>query len=183
MKSVESEKMCLSCEGRISLSADVCPYCASHQMPLSNQEKFQAPLFDNQSLEDSLTSLYTPPYQGKRPKFDAPFVEQPLPTNSTDPEEESAFSPYHEVSNHNQLNPLEGATTPQELNEPKQSSFLTLTCLLAGAQLAVIGFMQLFFSRNGILRLEWNANYWFFYFLMSTPFFYFGYKKIKSLKD
>ena len=182
MKSAEREKICLNCEGRIPLDADVCPYCASHQTQAVGDSAFQAPLFDNQSLEDSLTSLYTPPYQGKRPQFDAPFGEQPLPSSPILPEEPPS-SPYREVTGRDSVDPLEGATAPLEDEAPKQSSLIPMTLLLAGAQFVVIGLMQLFFSKNGVLRLEWNANYWFFYFLMSAPLFYFGHKKLKLLKD
>nr|NGX47902.1 hypothetical protein [Chlamydiota bacterium] len=69
MKSMDQEKMCISCDGRIPFDAEVCPYCASKQSGAGMQNSFQAPIFQNQSLEDSLTSLYTPPYQGKRPQF------------------------------------------------------------------------------------------------------------------
>jgi len=181
MKSVEREKMCISCEGRIPFSADVCPYCAAHQGQQPAQNSFQAPIFQNQSLEDSLTSLYTPPYQGKRPRFDAPIEEEPVPTTPTmDYQQEMPL--YKSVTEKPRLDPLMGATTHEE-EAPQRSSFVPTALLLGGAYFAVIGLMQLFFSKNGVLRLEWNANYWFFYFLVSAPLFYFGAKKIKHLEE
>lgn len=177
---MEKEKMCISCEGRIPLSADVCPYCATHQVQQPEQNSFQTPIFQSQSLEDSLTSLYMPPYQGKRPRFDAPIEEESFPTTSTmDYQQEMPL--YKEVTEKPQLDPLAGATTHEE-ETPQKSSFVPMTLLLGGAHFAVIGLMQLFFSKNGILRLEWNANYWFFYFLVSAPLFYFGAKKIKYIE-
>jgi hypothetical protein len=146
------------------------------------QNPFQTPLFDNQSLEDSLTSLYTPPYHGKRPQFDAPFVDHPLPSTPVLAEAPPS-SPYREVRGQDSIDPLKEATTPLEEEASKQSGLIPMTLLFAGSQLVVVGLMQLFFSKDGVLDLEWNASYWVFYFLMSAPLLYFGYKKLKLLRD
>lgn len=171
MKSIEKEKMCVSCEGRIPLDTEVCPFCATHQRATSVQNSFQAPIFQNQSLEDSLTSLYTPPYQGKRPQFDTQSLKEPeMPL-------------YKEVTERPEMDrPLIDSSGEDE-EVPRKGSFLPTILLTAGAQFAVIGLMQLFFSKNGVLRLEWDANYWFFYFLASAPLFYFGFQKMKGLRD
>ena len=88
---------------------------------------------------------------------------------------------YKEVTEKAHLDPLMGATAPEE-EAPQKSSFVPTAFLLGGVHFAVIGLMQLLFSKNGVLRLEWDANYWFFYFLASAPLFYFGMKKIKQLE-
>nr|NGX48283.1 hypothetical protein [Chlamydiota bacterium] len=135
---------------------------------------FQAPIFQNQSLEDSLTSLYTPPYQGKRPQF-----TQNAPSEPDLIYEEPPM--YKEVTERPEMNPLLGATVDEEETASK-SSLLPTVLLFAGANFSILGFMQLFFSKNGILRLEWDANYWFFYCLLGLPLLYFGYKKVKNLE-
>lgn len=174
MKSSEKEKICISCEGRISFSTEVCPFCAHHQTQAKAQPSFQTPIFQHQSLEESLTSLYTPPYQGKRPHFvtgeesthELPMVNEHLH--------------YKEVNGKTRSDPL--LTTVDE--EPaSKSSFWPTLFLIAGANVFILGLMQLFFSKNGILRLEWDANYWFFYCLLGAPLLYFGYRKINELKD
>lgn len=161
--------MCINCEGRIPVSADVCPFCAAHQ---TSHNSFQAPIFENQSLEDSLTSLYTPPYQGKRPQFEG--------RQSYEPVEEERH--YKEVREKTQIDPLMDATVKEEAPRGV-SSFLPTLLLTLGANFAIIGLMQLFFSKDGVLRLEWNANYWFFYCLASAPLIYFGFKKTNHLTE
>jgi hypothetical protein len=167
--------MCISCEGRIPLDAEVCPFCATHQMV---QNSFQAPIFQNQSLEDSLTSLYTPPYQGKQPQFHTTPQEEPMRENAmnTDPPH------YKAVSGRQIMDPLMGATVEDEKEKPK-GSIWPILLLLAGVNFSIIGLMQLFFSKDGVLTLEWNANWWFFYCLIGIPLLYFGFKKAKDFSD
>lgn len=174
MKSIEKEKICVSCEGRIPLDAEVCPFCATDQNKTGLHNSFKAPLFQNQSLEDSLTSLYTPPYQGKRPQFSEPMSVDS--GGETDYEDDMPH--YKEVTSTHRDEPILGER--QEEEAPKSSLTPTLM-LLGGLHFFLLGMMQLLFSKNGILRLEWNANLWFFYCLVGAPLLYFGYKKVKEL--
>ncbi len=179
MKSVEKEKICISCEGRISFDAQVCPFCASDQSGSKIQNSFQAPIFQNQSLEDSLSSLFTPPYQGKRPQFGIPQnLSEPAPQEPKQMYEEPPL--YKDVTEHPHVDPLLSATIEEE-EETEESSLWPTLLLIAGANICILGLMQLFFSRGGVLRLEWNANYWFFHCLVGAPLLYFGYKKVKAL--
>jgi hypothetical protein len=168
MKTVDKEKMCLSCEGRIPLNAEKCSYCGAEQ-----KNSYRAPIFQNQSLEDSLTSLYTPPYQGKRPQFTK--TEEPQPLQSLEPM-------YKDVTEQPQMESMIGSTVKEE-EEQKKSSLWPTALLFAGANFLFLGLLQLLFSKNGVLRLEWNAHYWFLYCILSAPCLFFGYKKFKELKD
>lgn len=175
MKTEEREKLCVACEGRIPLDAEVCPYCASKQSGAGMRNSFQAPLFQHQSLEDSLTSLYTPPYQGKRPQFELDSIpEQPEAA-----EEEPSL--YKQVTERPNMDPLLDALPDEAESVPRQNALLPTTLLIAGANFGIIGLMQLFFSKNGVLQLEWDANYWFFYCIFSLPLLYFGFKKLKKV--
>lgn len=177
MKSTEKQKMCIHCEGRIPLEADICEYCASYQTDTNMKNSFQTPLFQNQTLEDSLTSLYTPPYQGKRPNFSQPISN-----------EETAFlSPqstvYKEVTNNPTHNPFEKVTSKystEEVEQQKSSLWPTLF-LTTGIFAFIIGLMQVLFSTNGTLHLEWDTNYWFLYCLIGAPLLFFGMKKLREL--
>ncbi len=180
MKSLEKEKMCISCEGRIAANATKCPYCAAEQGDSEMKNAFQAPLFERQSLEDSLASLYTPPYMGKRPQF-GQQEELPLEESSKVVYDEQP-SMYKEVTERPQMDPLLGATVQEEEAPPPNSFFSTLLLAL-GANFSLLGLLQLFFSKNGVLRLEWNASYWFFYCLIGGPLLYFGFKKLKAFRD
>ena len=178
MSARDKEKLCSSCEGRIPWHTARCPYCGTEQQT-GMGKAFQAPLFRQQSLEDSLTSLYTPPYQGKRPQF--PQMHDELEEGSHE-EEESEPPFYKSVSERPTLDPLFGATVEEEEKSSK-GSFLPILFLFGGLQFLLLGLMQLFFSKNEILRLEWNANYWFLYCLIGGPLLYLGMKKLRSLPD
>jgi hypothetical protein len=177
MKSAEKEKMCMSCEGRIPFNAEVCPYCASDQTTSSMHNSFKAPLFQSQSLEDSLTSLYTPPYQGKKPLFSQPLQEEVF-SHEVD---EDSHHLYREVKSRPEMNPLIGATA-QEEEAVHESSLWPTFLLIGGTNFAILGLIQLFFSKNGVLALEWNANYWFLHCLISAPLLFYGYRKLRNLK-
>jgi hypothetical protein len=162
MKSIEKQKMCPHCEGRIPFEVEVCPYC-SHETSLQ-ASKPQSPLFHSQSLEDSLASLYKPPYQSKTP---------------SSMETEKHSNPLHVEAS------LYGQPAPQpqnELRETKSSLPPTILLLLA-SQLFILGLLQFFFAKDGIVHLEWDGSHWFFYCLFALPLFYFGWKKLQNLSE
>jgi hypothetical protein len=173
MKAEEKEKLCYQCEGRIPFDENLCPYCHAKQMPASERKAAQPPLFKHQSLEDSLTSLYTPPYQGKKPQF----VSEAHRQEETWEEEPSMFqSAYSNPS----LDPML-ETPSNEEQVPVKNSLWPIMIFFAGMNFSILGIMQLLFSKGGVLRLEWDANYWFFYFLLGLPLLLLGYKKVQKL--
>jgi hypothetical protein len=158
----ERQKMCTTCDGRIPLDANLCPYCAAEQ-GTSNQTYLQ-----HKSIQESLTSLYPPPYAAKNPE---PIKTPPQETMSEKRyQHASAASPAHI--------PLDNADE-QRVSEEK-SSFWPLFLLSIGANLLVLGLLQFFFSDNGYLTLQWDSSYWFIYCLAAFPLFYIGFKKIRS---
>jgi uncharacterized membrane-anchored protein YitT (DUF2179 family) len=64
------------------------------------------------------------------------------------------------------------------VDQTTKNTLWSILLLSAGANLFILGLLQLFFSNGGILRLEWNAHYWFVYSLLSLPILYFGIKKL-----
>lgn len=153
MKSIDKQKMCPSCEGRIPVDAEICPYCATELLATNRP----SPLFQSQSLEDSLSALYKPPYSAKRTEMSG--------------EAKLENSLYKEPAK-------EAAATPKEAG---QSSLLPTLLLLTGSNLFLIGLMQLFFAKDGLLQLEWDGSYWFLYCLFALPILYFGYRKVQDL--
>jgi len=65
--------------------------------------------------------------------------------------------------------------------EKTQSAFWPLLLLSLGGNLLLLGLLQLLFSDNGLLRLEWNSSYWFIYALAALPLLFVGYKKANVL--
>lgn len=166
MKSAEKQKLCPSCEARIPLEAEVCPFCA-HELH-SQAHKPQTQIFQTQSLEDSLASLYKPPYQGKR-----------LPANEELPAEKQ-----RPMSTKSVEASLYGQAAPEENAQPqeKKSSLVPTLLLILASNLFLLGLMQLFFATDGILRLEFDASNWFFYCLLAVPLFYFGWRKLQEIE-
>jgi hypothetical protein len=177
MKTVDKQKMCPHCEGRIAFEAEICPYCAQEQAVEKSSNSFQAPLFQNQSLQESLTSLYTPPYSGKRPVFSQNEKQQPILSKEN--------SMYRNVTDEKFQDPLQAISNAASTSETEQkegeSSLWPTVFMVAASNFLILGLLQLFFSENGLLKLEWDGSYWFIYCLISLPLFYVGVKKMKSL--
>jgi len=168
MKPVDRQKMCTSCDGRVPFEAILCPYCSTDLSRAPEMEvQKQDPLSRNQAIQDSLTSLYTPPYN-KSKKTDTPKAV---------PRESRMIPPAH----HGGTAALPG-TLPREETEDKvgKTILVSILTLSAGSIFFILGLLQIFFSEQGVLRLEWSTKYWFIYVLASLPMLYFGYRKAEQ---
>lgn len=173
----DRQKMCASCDGRIPFDAAICPYCTAHQAAATAQTSVKEQ--HHQSLQDSLTSLYPPPYAGK--STGSAFKNENLSFNKSKPPND----PMAEKRFNNPSVALGVPTIPAQSEEQQadggKSSFFPILFLSIGANLLMLGLLQLFFSDNGFLRLEWDSSYWFAYCLAALPLFFFGFKKVNSL--
>ncbi|NDD58401.1 MAG: hypothetical protein EBZ47_04005 [Chlamydiae bacterium] len=180
MKSKDRQKICTHCDGRIPIESESCLYCG-HQgsVSLSESTSAPAPLFDHQSLNDSLSSIPSPPYTNKSSdsmKNDKDKLKQkPLVKENHDNQLNAALGKFN--ASHS------SSAVQVDQKEIHQSSFAPLFFLLAGGNLLIIGLLQFFFSEKGILRLEWNCSYWFLYCLLALPILFFGYKKASDFKE
>lgn len=178
MKPVDRQKICANCDGRIAIEAEQCPYCAA-PCSIPPQPQAPTPLFDHKSIQDSLTSLYTPPYANNKSAPDMKYDKDKIKPKS-----------FVKESHENQLNASLGkvgysSSAPiieQEKVQQEKSSFAPLLFLLLGGNLLIIALLQLFFSEGGILRLEWQSKYWYIYALIGLPVLYMGYKKAEDAK-
>lgn len=156
MKPADRQKVCSNCDGRIPMNAKECIYCGAEQ-----PEQAETPLFKQQTLQESLSSLYAPPYAAKNQNY---FENQEEISRKASPEPMTATA----------------STFEEETEESVKSNFLPLFLIVIGTNLFTIGLLQLFFSTDGLLSLEWDSSYWFFYCLAAVPMCYFGYKKASS---
>lgn len=215
----DRQKMCTSCDGRIPMESEVCPYCAADQTSTSAPASTAKELH-HQSLQDSLTAPYTPPYAGKSPNMMNPVSAQnlsygPISIKSAEipPIDQKKIPDFErvqpkipvsrEVPNISKSEPLKETmaekrfnnssavlgvpTIPVDSSEEQhadegRSSFWPILLLSVGANLLTVGLLQLFFSDNGFLRLEWDSSNWFVYCLAALPLFFFGFKKANSMK-
>jgi hypothetical protein len=154
MKPEERQKLCVSCEGRIPLVATICPYCTAEQ----------SGFFPKQPFTDKLnTSLYPPLYS----------VRSALSAQQESTEEVQRESNWAKTD-------VLGAPTVGEKEEVQQENDGTVfwpTLLLSlGAQLLLLGVLQLCFSDEGFLTLQWNSRFWYLYCLAAVPLLWLGLK-------
>jgi hypothetical protein len=164
MKPNDRQKMCPNCNGRVPMDAAECPYCAAEFPESSKNSSIQTPLFKNQSLQESLASLYSPPYTN--PKLDKEV-----------PPRQAVFKePASPIINNN----TGVAAIEEEQKEESKGDFWTIFALIVGGNFLTLGLLQVFFSEQGALRLEWDSSFWYLYCLIALPLFYFGLKKPKE---
>lgn len=149
----DREKICSHCEGRISIEADTCLYCG---MPLLGEASPQP-----MSQQENNASLYPPPYSNRNTAY-----------VNVDRDLAKKFAKKPQAASQ--------VAAVAEKKEEDASGFFPLFLSLLGSTLFVLGLMQGFFSEQGVLRLEWNCNYWFAFCLVSLPLLYLGFKKKNS---
>lgn len=179
MKPKDRQKICSNCDGRIAIDSEHCPYCGTLATAMPREETSEpAPLFDHQSIQDSLTSLYTPPYSNKSTPSMKQDKMRPKPITKENHDNQLSAS----LGKYNYSQSSLPVIDTEEKSEEK-SSFSPLLFLLLGSNMLVIGLLQLFFSEGGILRLEWKSKYWFVYCLIAIPVLLMGYKKASQMSE
>lgn len=152
MKPADRQKMCPNCDGRVAYDATQCPYCFA---TLQVEASAQGSLFKNQSFQDSLTNLYTPPYSKK-----------------AEPEEKKT------VAKTSEPKAIADVMEKEEAHDNK--GFWPILLLSIAGNLFTLGVLQFFFADQGAVKLEVNGSYWFLFILLSLPLFYFGLKQAKE---
>ena len=157
MEQNQRTKMCPNCEGNVAMEVSICPYCGSsifnQNRNLSNKKSSDN--VKSLSYEETLASLYPPPYRTK-------VIESP---DSLEPEEDNK-----------QIEPQE------QVQEFEKNSLFPTILFWIGINLLVFSLILLFFSKDGFLNLKWNSTYWYLYSLIAVPLLYFGFKGLQNLK-
>ncbi len=177
----------------------------------SEEEKSKSPqnspLFENKSLQDSLSSLYKPPYSASNhgyfermdssDDYESSDYLHTQNTSNRDLHEAlsqpSSFSQQRQIlektaadqtyEDEYRVKEKKASNAIEEDSEDVKKSFWTISALSVGANLAVIGLLQLLFSTNGKLTLQWDARYWFIYCIAACPLLFLGFKKVRSFKN
>jgi hypothetical protein len=153
MKPVDRQKICPNCDGRVSYDATQCTYCfAALQVDNSAPKIFTPPT--PQTPQETLSTLYSPPYSSK-PTSDS-FASRTAPKTT----------PIYAEK--------DGSALIDRTEASEAKSFWPLLSLVIGGNLLTLGILQFFFSDHGMVRLEINGSYWFLMLLASLPLFYFG---------
>lgn len=153
MDKQQKKRLCWNCEGNILMDQEICPFCGVSVVP---------------AVLDQGNHSFAPAYQmshhtsnsavPKSPYISEPIEQEPKETKSVYNERETGLDEF-------------------------KFTFLSTLLLLSGAVFALFGAVLFFFSKNGIFRLEWDANFWFFYLILSLPMLYLGWKILHKIKE
>lgn len=174
MQPKDRQKMCSHCEGRIPYEVDNCPYCGVDQVKGSGFSPGKQ--VHHQSLQDSLTAPYSPSHAARPLQAAAPAPSMQFSKPSMPPSFEKKPLPAPAVTSAQAL-------PSEQVSLQEKRAFLPILFLSLAGNLMTIGMLQFLFSDGGLLKLEWNASYWFLYCLGSVPLFFFGLKKAGALKE
>jgi len=188
MKQADRTKVCWNCKADAGCDATYCPFCGTDLLT-SSIEKENLPTkddhkFSNQTLQESLASLYKPPYSVRNQHgFGIPDERQE--TSYIDIEtkkEEPLFEEYEkqDTQKGSVLKEKERQNTQEREEEVKRGAVFPLLFLMIGTHFLLLGTLLLFCSKNGKVTLEWNNRFWFLYCFISIPLLYFGGKKLKN---
>ena len=148
------KKLCWNCEGSVSLEVENCPYCAVYLSPISLNSG------------DKENNLFSPPYNLRNSSEEQQI---PAPPYSHDKIEEGTTAHL----------PLKSM-----LIEKKQlENLLPLILLLTGMQFFIFGFAMWLFAKNGTFFLQWNASYWFIYFVLGIILLGFGWRILQRSEE
>lgn len=159
----ERTKMCPNCDGSVAMEVSICPYCGMNVFKKNESIANQTKEEDVQTLsyEETLSSLYPPPYKPKVIQTSAT-----LNNLEEDLENETNQENVHETGE----------------NKNEKGAFVPTTLFWLGINILLFSILLLIFSEGGFLYLKWNAKYWFLYSIISIPLLYFGFKGLQSLE-
>lgn len=187
MKQADHTKICSGCDADVSYEATYCPFCGTDLLTSLVESKTEKDAPDNrfsaQSLEESLASLYKPPYSVRnRQGLGVPDErEESTFKQVSAPKEDPLFQTYEAPPKRVEPVRPPAAEVKVKTQAEERGSVWPLLLLSIGLNLAVLGILILFFSKGGVVRLEWSARYWFFYLLIGLPTAYLGVRSLKQI--
>lgn len=154
MTKKNDKRLCWNCEGNVSQHLTRCPYCGVDlNQPSSREKNASYNGFASPFQSAPTQEVPTPPY-ARLSKEVAAVDEMRQSTEKPQKEEENA-----------------------KLKANKE--IMSLLLLLPGVVFFLFGLMLMFFSKGGVLSLEWNQNVAYFYFLGATPLLYLGWRAFR----
>jgi hypothetical protein len=147
----------------VDLDVIVCPYCGAD---IAKTDSRPDPEMKAPSLEETVSSLYPPPYKPK----------SPFAAKEEIPEQAAAINP------NNPLNSMESLSEAEPLKTAGGSKKNILTTLLfsLGVNLFIFSLFLLFFSTNGELFLKWDTSLWYLYTLVGLSLAFGGWRLLNK---
>ena len=176
MQQVDRTKVCWDCEADVNDQATYCPFCGTDLLngpaPVSSPlfPRKKDPKFSDQTLEESLASLYNPPYS----------VRNRQGLGVPDEREESL---YLEKERKKDAQVNETTSDSFEVEEPSEKgTVLSLLFLMIGSHFLVLGTLLFLCAKEETVTLQWSSRFWFLYLLIGSPLLYTGIKRLKNQK-
>lgn len=93
--------------------------------------------------------------------------------------EEHTFTPPYKIPLADEQLASEETVKPQTVAQTSSIAFVKpLLFLLLGSTLSVFAFILLLFNHNGYFTLQWNADIWYVYLLVSVPLLWGGWRTL-----
>lgn len=142
------KKMCVFCHAQVAMGAKICPFCRAHFDQIHSHTDLEPRKKDPLGLSEKQTidSLYPPPYQPKMER-----IEEEIQKSQEEEVEEEKIS-----------------------TQPK-SVLLPIFLFSLGSQLLIFSLFLLFFSKEGMLVMQWNSSLWYLYSILSLGMLFGGY--------
>lgn len=160
-----TQKKCHNCEELIHPYATSCPYCG-HEL-----EPERAEVVDPEEMEVPPAPYKLHSNQEQPDYAESPFRLVGSETIAQTAEEETPFK-----KEERQEEVVSSKTDPLDVLK-------TLSLLLGGMVFFLFGLALVLFSRNGVLTLHWNGNWWPFYLICSIPMLYIGWRSLHELDE
>ncbi|NRA89863.1 MAG: zinc-ribbon domain-containing protein [Simkaniaceae bacterium] len=198
MKQIDRTKVCWNCEADVSNQATYCPFCGTDLLTSSSSTaNKQTPppqdtKFAQQSLQESLASLYKPPYSVRnRQGLGVPDEREESALSEVEKQDENPlFQSYEQMELEEQefapppaaptASPMVDEAVQEDEIFTRRGSILPLLFMMIGAHLFMLGALLLFCSKDGVVTLQWSSKFWFIYCLIGFPILFFGAKMLKS---
>ncbi|MCC5831966.1 MAG: hypothetical protein JJU12_02865 [Chlamydiales bacterium] len=163
MTKKNDKRLCWNCDGSVSIHLAQCPYCG---VDLSQTRE--------QSGEKDLFQGFTNPFQNSSP------VDQSIPK----PPFACVFNQELTVSEDEWNQSFKEEAEESKKEEEKLSittkrEMIALLLLLPGVVFFLFGLTLFLFSSDGVLTLEWNQSFAYFYFLGAVPLLFLGWRALR----
>jgi hypothetical protein len=163
MPKKNDKRLCWNCDGSVSLHLSQCPYCGVDLSltPEANGDKnpfqnFTSPFQSSASIDQSIP----------KPPFANVFSQD------TSVSEEEWNQSLGEEADGIKSEDIELSTTTKR-------EMIALLLLLPGVVFFLFGLALILFSSEGVLTLEWNQSFAYFYFLGAVPLLFLGWRALR----
>lgn len=169
MSKKNDKKICWNCDGNVGRHLDQCPYCGTHlaTAPSENQEKSSFSFENPSSTPFEHTSHLGHPLQNQQEVPKAPYSNLGVSKEEWDHALEDEASETTEQAEEENVTPS------------SRSEMIALLLLLPGVVFFLFGLVLLLFSDGGVLTLQWNQSFAYFYFLGALPLLILGWRALR----